>query len=267
MRCVNMLSRLWHAPDGDGARLLDDRLERGRDARRARAEAPLAEAARGRRQADRQAEPRHGHQRPGLLGEVRQLLGRRDAARADGGRPLPPLAPRRPSRGATRTRSASSRSSARPSTAPTSRSRRSAPRSTTCRHGPASTCRSTSTARPAPSSRRSSTRTWSGTSGCRASPRSTPPGHKYGLVYPGVGWVLWRDAAALPDDLDLLGQLPRRQHADLRAQLLASRRAGRGAVLQLPPARLRRLPARPGVRARRRDAACRPRSRSSGRSG
>jgi glutamate decarboxylase len=26
-------------------------------------------------------------------------------------------------------------------------------------------------------------------------------GHKYGLVYPGVGWVLWRDAAALPTDL------------------------------------------------------------------
>jgi glutamate decarboxylase len=26
-------------------------------------------------------------------------------------------------------------------------------------------------------------------------------GHKYGLVYPGVGWVLWRDAAALPADL------------------------------------------------------------------
>ncbi len=26
-------------------------------------------------------------------------------------------------------------------------------------------------------------------------------GHKYGLVYPGVGWVLWRDAAALPSDL------------------------------------------------------------------
>ncbi|MEO6887095.1 MAG: glutamate decarboxylase [Jatrophihabitantaceae bacterium] len=26
-------------------------------------------------------------------------------------------------------------------------------------------------------------------------------GHKYGLVYPGVGWVLWRDAAALPKDL------------------------------------------------------------------
>jgi glutamate decarboxylase len=26
-------------------------------------------------------------------------------------------------------------------------------------------------------------------------------GHKYGLVYPGVGWVVWRDAGALPDDL------------------------------------------------------------------
>jgi len=26
-------------------------------------------------------------------------------------------------------------------------------------------------------------------------------GHKYGLVYPGVGWIIWRDADALPDDL------------------------------------------------------------------
>jgi glutamate decarboxylase len=26
-------------------------------------------------------------------------------------------------------------------------------------------------------------------------------GHKYGLVYPGVGWALWRDADALPDEL------------------------------------------------------------------
>ncbi|MGW3999551.1 glutamate decarboxylase [Amycolatopsis sp. NPDC004772] len=26
-------------------------------------------------------------------------------------------------------------------------------------------------------------------------------GHKYGLVYPGVGWVLWRDKAALPSEL------------------------------------------------------------------
>jgi glutamate decarboxylase len=26
-------------------------------------------------------------------------------------------------------------------------------------------------------------------------------GHKYGLVYPGVGWAIWREAAALPRDL------------------------------------------------------------------
>jgi glutamate decarboxylase len=38
-------------------------------------------------------------------------------------------------------------------------------------------------------------------------------GHKYGLVYPGVGWVVWRDAEALPEDLVfrvnyLGGQMP-----------------------------------------------------------
>jgi glutamate decarboxylase len=26
-------------------------------------------------------------------------------------------------------------------------------------------------------------------------------GHKYGLVYPGVGWIIWRDSEALPEDL------------------------------------------------------------------
>ncbi|MEV0846559.1 glutamate decarboxylase [Streptomyces sp. NPDC049954] len=38
-------------------------------------------------------------------------------------------------------------------------------------------------------------------------------GHKYGLVYPGVGWALWRDADALPEELVfrvnyLGGQMP-----------------------------------------------------------
>jgi glutamate decarboxylase len=38
-------------------------------------------------------------------------------------------------------------------------------------------------------------------------------GHKYGLVYPGVGWVLWREPAALPQELIfnvnyLGGQMP-----------------------------------------------------------
>jgi glutamate/tyrosine decarboxylase-like PLP-dependent enzyme len=26
-------------------------------------------------------------------------------------------------------------------------------------------------------------------------------GHKYGLVYPGVGWAIWRDKTSLPNDL------------------------------------------------------------------
>ena len=26
-------------------------------------------------------------------------------------------------------------------------------------------------------------------------------GHKYGLVYPGLGWVVWRSAEYLPEDL------------------------------------------------------------------
>ena len=80
-RCVDMLADLWHAPDGerrDG--LLDDRLERGLHARRAGAQAALARAPPGGRQADRPPEPRHGRQRPGLLGEVLPLLGRRAAA-------------------------------------------------------------------------------------------------------------------------------------------------------------------------------------------
>jgi glutamate decarboxylase len=38
-------------------------------------------------------------------------------------------------------------------------------------------------------------------------------GHKYGLVYPGIGWVVWRDPGALPEDLVfkvnyLGGQMP-----------------------------------------------------------
>ena len=67
-------------------------------------------------------------------------------------------------------------------------------------------------------------------------------GHKYGLVYPGVGWVLWRDARRPARRAGLQRQLPRRRHADLRAELLPARRRGRRAVLHLLPARPRRLP-------------------------
>jgi uncharacterized membrane protein YvlD (DUF360 family) len=51
------------------------------------------------------------------------------------------------------------------------------------------------------SSRRSSIPISCGTSACRGWRRSTPRGTEYELVYPGVGWIVWRDSAALPDGL------------------------------------------------------------------
>ena len=267
MRCVNILSRLWHAPDADGGDgLLDDRLERGGDARRPGAQAALAAAARGRGQAGRQAEHRDGHQRPDLLGEVRELLGRRDAARADGGRPLHLSAEEAVELCDENT------------------------------IGVVAILGSTFDGAYEPVEEICAAlddlqeRTGldipvhvDGASGAFIAPFLDPDlewdfrlprvasinasGHKYGLVYPGVGWIVWRDADGAARGPDLLGQLPRRQHADVRAQLLAPGRPGRRAVLQLPAPRLRGLPAGAGLRARRRDAARRRRSRSSARSG
>jgi glutamate decarboxylase len=63
-------------------------------------------------------------------------------------------------------------------------------------------------------------------------------GHKYGLVYPGVGWVVWRDEAALPEELIfhvnyLGGSMPTfsltfsRPGAQVAAQYYALLRLGR----------------------------------------
>ncbi|RAJ42660.1 glutamate decarboxylase [Kitasatospora sp. SolWspMP-SS2h] len=64
-------------------------------------------------------------------------------------------------------------------------------------------------------------------------------GHKYGLVYPGVGWALWRDGAALPEELVfkvnyLGGEMPTfalnfsRPGAEVVAQYYAFLRLGFG---------------------------------------
>ena len=92
MRCVNILSRLWHAPDaaeatGCSTTGSSEAAMLGGLALKRR----WQHAAQGGGQARGQAEPGDGHQRPGVLGEVRELLGRRDAPRADGGRPVPPV--------------------------------------------------------------------------------------------------------------------------------------------------------------------------------
>jgi glutamate/tyrosine decarboxylase-like PLP-dependent enzyme len=69
-------------------------------------------------------------------------------------------------------------------------------------------------------------------------------GHKYGLVYPGVGWVVWRDPEALPEDLIFwVNYLDRRAgplraaHQGRRAGGVRVQGAGRGGQLH----RLRRL--------------------------
>jgi glutamate decarboxylase len=69
-------------------------------------------------------------------------------------------------------------------------------------------------------------------------------GHKYGLVYPGVGWVVWRDADALPEDLIfnvnyLGGQMPTfalnfsRPGAQVAAQYYNFVRLGHGGYLHV----------------------------------
>ena len=173
--------------------------------------------------------------------------------------------PRRPSPRATRTPSASSRSSARPSTAATSRSRRSTTRSTSSRQDKgcdipihvdgASGGVHRAVHRP---------RARVGLPRAASAARSTRRATSTASCIPGVGWIIWRDADDLPEDLvfnvDYLGG----SDADVRAELLPPGRAGGRAVLQLPAARLRRLPRRSSSRVATPRCGSRPSSRAMG---
>ena len=66
-------------------------------------------------------------------------------------------------------------------------------------------------------------------------------GHKYGLVYPGLGWIVWRETADLPESLYFQGELSRRRNADFRTELLPSGRTGTAAVLHVPAFGIRRV--------------------------
>jgi len=82
-------------------------------------------------------------------------------------------------------------------------------------------------------------------------------GHKYGLTYPGIGFVLWRGKEHLPEELifhvNYLG-------GDMPTFTLNFSRPGNQivAVLQLPAARARRLPPHHAEPARHRKLALRP---------
>ena len=126
-RCVAILADLWHAPDpGDATGCSTTGSSEACMLAGMALKRRWAASATRPRSDVRQAEPGDGRQRAGVLGEVLHATGRSSRAwcrwRASGSTSTP----RRRSRAATRTRSASSPSSARPSTAATSRSPRSA---------------------------------------------------------------------------------------------------------------------------------------------
>ena len=216
------------------------------------AEVALARPAAGRGQAHRQAQHGDGRQRAGLLGEVLPLLGRRAAPRADGGRPLPPQRAKRRSSTATRTRSASS---------PVLGSTFDGSYEPVADICAALDQLQADTGLDVPVH-------VDGASGGFIAPFLDPDlvwdfrlprvqsinasGHKYGLVYPGVGWVIWRNPDALPDDLVfnvnyLGGDMP-----TFALNFSRPGQPGRRAVLQLPAPRLRGLPAGAAGVARRR---------------
>ena len=233
-RCVAMLADLWHAPTPEAAT--------GCSTTGSSEACMLAGLALQRRWAARvndrapTAEPRHGRQRPGLLGEVLPLLGRRAADGADERRSLPPGRRATPWPSATRTRSASSAvlgSTFDGSYEPVAEIA-AALDELAAGGGPDVPIHV------------------DGASGAMIAPFLDPElvwdfrlprvasintsGHKYGLVYPGVGWVLWRDAAALPQELIfnvnyLGGNMP-----TFALNFSRPGRRGRRAVLHVLPA-------------------------------
>ena len=88
-------------------------------------------------------------------------------------------------------------------------------------------------------------------------------GHKYGLVYPGLGWLVFREPQRPARGPRLLRELPRQARRDVHAELLDRRRDGAGAVLQLRPLRARGLPLHHGDDAAQRARCCASASRRS----
>ena len=252
-RCVEIIADLWNAPPSDRATgcsttgsseaaMLGGLALKWRWRERMRAAGRPSDAAEPRRRASTSRSAGRSSAATGTSSRV-SCRWRATATRS---------APPRRRRCATRTRSASPRSSARPSTAATSRSPRSPRRSTQLE-------RERRHRRPDPRRRR-----------LRRLHRAVPPaGPRVGLPDP-AGAVDQRlraqvrarlpgrrlGAVARPrraaEGSDLRRQLPRRPHAHLRAQLLAARERGGRPVPHVHEPRPRGLPRGPAALGRHR---------------
>ena len=228
----------------------------GDHARRAVAEVEVARAARGGRQG-------HDAARTSSSAATCTSCGRSSAATSTSSRGSSRCsptstrsAPRTSSRTSTRTRSASPRCSARRSPAtPTTSSA-----STTC-----SSASSDETGARRPAARR---RRPAAASCGRSSTRDSEwdfrleqvrsinvSGHKFGLVYPGIGWLIFRETSDLAEDLVFYENYLGKTRRDVHAELLDRLGDGARPVLQLRPLRPRRLPLHHGDDAGRTRAA------------
>ena len=199
-RCIRMLAELFHAPGRDD-RHQHPGLLGGDHARRAVAEVEVARAPRGRRQADRQA-------RTSSSAATSTSSGRSSAATSTSSRgscrcsrASTRSAPRTSSPTSTRTRSASRRWSAPPS-----------PATPTTSSGSTSCCVELKDEKGLDVPLHID-----GASGAFVWPFLYPDsewdfrleqvrsinasGHKFGLVYPGIGWLIFREKSDLAEDL------------------------------------------------------------------
>ena len=221
-RCIRMLADLFHAPgettgtrtQGSSEAIMLGALSlkwKWRERREAAG------------QGDRPAEPRVRRRRARRVGEVLPLLRRRAAdhpaaARQVHDRARGRRAARRREHDRRRRGARARRSPATPTTSSASTRCWCA-----CATSAASTSRCTSTAPAAASCGRSCTRTRRGTSGSSSVRSINVSGHKYGLVYPGLGWLIFREPSRPARGPRVLRELPRQARRDVHAELLHRR--------------------------------------------
>ena len=69
-------------------------------------------------------------------------------------------------------------------------------------------------------------------------------GHKFGLVYPGLGWVVWKDKKYLPDEI-IQCKLFRSEYHTSRAQFLTPGSSNIGTILPIYSIGISRIQSRP----------------------